>query len=38
MRNFIAHEYSRVDPDILWHTISSSVPRFVSLISDLLND
>ncbi len=28
MRNLVSHEYFRVDPDILWNTISNSVPPF----------
>ena len=28
MRNAIAHEYGEVDYDLLWHTMSASVPQF----------
>ena len=28
MRNVIAHEYGEVDYDLLWHTMSASVPQF----------
>ncbi len=34
MRNFISHEYFNVDMDILWITISSSVPQFVQLVTE----
>ena len=28
LRNVIAHEYGEVDYDLLWHTMSASVPQF----------
>ena len=28
LRNVIAHEYGDVDYDLLWHTMSASVPQF----------
>ena len=30
MRNVIAHDYGEVDYDLLWHTISTSVPKFAA--------
>ena len=30
MRNVIAHEYGDVDYDLLWHTMSASVPQFAA--------
>ena len=30
MRNVIAHEYGDVDYDLLWHTMSASIPQFAA--------
>lgn len=32
MRNVIAHEYGEVDYDLLWHTMSTSVPQFAAAL------
>ena len=32
MRNVIAHDYGEVDYDLLWHTISTSVPEFAAAL------
>lgn len=26
MRNFVAHEYFRIEPEIVWHTLQTSIP------------
>ena len=36
MRNVIAHEYGDVDYDLLWHTMSASVPQFAASLSEEL--
>ena len=34
MRNVIAHEYGDVDYDLLWHTMSASVPQFAASLGE----
>lgn len=36
MRNFLFHEYFRVDPDILWNTATVSVPELIPQLEALL--
>jgi uncharacterized protein with HEPN domain len=36
MRNIVAHEYHRVDPDELWKTLTQDLPPLVVLLRDLL--
>lgn len=38
MRNFLFHEYFRVDPDILWATVRESVPELIPLLEAVLAD
>lgn len=38
MRNFLFHEYFRVDPDILWETAIKAVPPLVAQIKQMLAD
>lgn len=28
MRNIISHEYIRIDPDVVWETLQTSIPTF----------
>ena len=34
MRNVIAHEYGDMDYDLLWHTMSASVPQFAASLGE----
>ena len=36
MRNIVAHEYYRVDPDELWKTLSQDIPLLTAMLRDLL--
>lgn len=36
MRNFLFHEYFRVDPDILWETATKSVPPLIPQLEQIL--
>ncbi|WP_428675324.1 HepT-like ribonuclease domain-containing protein [Reyranella sp.] len=36
MRNIIAHEYGRVDPDELWKTASRDIPLLVSYMEAIV--
>lgn len=36
MRNFLFHEYFRVDPDILWQTVTRAVPPLIPQIESIL--
>ncbi len=38
MRNFVIHQYRRVDMDIIWHTATVSVPHLLTQIESLLKD
>ena len=38
LRNVIAHEYGDVDYDLLWQTMSASVPRFADSLGTELAD
>jgi uncharacterized protein with HEPN domain len=38
MRNFLFHEYFRVDPDILWDTATISIPELIVQLEILLLD
>jgi len=35
-RNIIAHEYIRIDMDIIWQTITKSIPEFKGAIAECL--
>lgn len=35
MRNLLAHEYWRSDPDLVWATLTRDVPEVESMIRDL---
>ncbi len=37
MRNVIAHDYDSVDYDLVWTTISTSVPRFATALTAILH-
>ena len=37
MRNFVFHEYFRIDLDILWQTITQNLPPLLPLLRDLLD-
>lgn len=36
MRNFVSHEYDRVDPDVVWVAMESQIPAFAEQISQIL--
>ncbi len=36
MRNFLFHEYFRVDPDILWDTATKAVPPLIPQLEQIL--
>lgn len=36
MRNVMAHEYFQIDVQILWNTITKSLPKVVSQLEELL--
>jgi uncharacterized protein with HEPN domain len=36
MRNFLVHEYPKVDPQIVWHTICTDLPAVVPQLEDIL--
>lgn len=36
MRNFLVHEYPKVDPEIVWRTIRTDLPALVPLLQDIL--
>jgi len=38
MRNFLFHEYFRVDPDILWDTATKSIPPLIPQLDSLLSE
>jgi len=38
MRNFISHEYFRIDTDILWETASEAVPTLYPDLEHILAD
>lgn len=37
MRNFLFHEYFRVDPQILWDTATSSVPTLIPQLEAVIS-
>ena len=37
MRNLIAHEYFRVDPEIVWDTIQNNLPQLIEPLQKLLD-
>ena len=37
MRNLIAHEYFRVDREIIWDTIQNNIPKLIEPLQNLLN-
>lgn len=36
MRNIVAHDYDRVDTDVVWVALESDIPRFASMVVALL--
>jgi uncharacterized protein with HEPN domain len=38
MRDMIAHQYDRIDIDIVWTVIQQSIPDFLEMIAPLLPD
>jgi uncharacterized protein with HEPN domain len=38
MRNMLIHEYSQVDPGVVWKTISEDLPELLDLISSIFPD
>ncbi len=38
MRNVVAHEYFRVDPEIIWDTSRSNLPRLIGPLQELLSE
>lgn len=36
MRNFVSHEYDRVDPEVVWETLEAQIPEFAEQIQRLL--
>jgi len=36
LRNFLFHEYFRVDPAILWETATSAIPEVIPQLEELL--
>lgn len=37
MRNLIAHEYFRVDPEIVWDTVQNNIPGLIEPLQKLLD-
>jgi uncharacterized protein with HEPN domain len=37
MRNLIAHEYFRVDPEIVWDTVQNNLPGLIEPLQKLLD-
>lgn len=38
MRDIIAHQYDRIDVDVVWTVIHQSIPEFLQMIAPLLPD
>ncbi len=38
MRNFLAHEYLRIDLDIIWDTVKKQLPELKKLLTPLLKE
>ena len=38
LRNIIAHDYGDVDYDLLWETISTSIPQFAEALAAIPSD
>lgn len=36
MRNIVAHDDDRVDRDVIWVSLESDVPRYATMVADLL--
>lgn len=36
MRDIIAHQYDRIDPDVVWTVIQRSIPELLEMIAPLL--
>lgn len=36
MRNVIAHEYGEIDYEILWHVVTTSIPRLIPILEELV--
>jgi uncharacterized protein with HEPN domain len=37
MRNLIAHEYFRIDPEIVWDTVQNNLPGLIEPLQKLLD-
>ncbi len=37
MRNFVFHEYFRIDLDVLWQTVNQNLPPLVPLLRSMLD-
>ncbi len=37
MRNLIAHEYFRVDSEIIWDTVQNNIPRLIEPLQKLID-
>ncbi len=38
MRNLIAHEYDRADPEIIWQTLAVEHPRVAAQVASIVDD
>ena len=38
MRNFLVHEYFKVDPDAVWNTFNTDLPKLKEQIIFIIND
>lgn len=36
MRDVLAHQYDKIDPDELWNVVNREIPQLISLIAPLL--
>ena len=38
MRNILAHQYDKVDADVVWDVINHDIPELIMLLQSLLNE
>lgn len=38
MRNIIAHEYGRIDYEIVWHAASTGIPALIPVLDELVEE
>lgn len=38
MRNFLTHEYKKIDYKIIWNTIKNDLPKLKNQVGEILND